>query len=73
MASIKGSNLYIDSMVFNFESWVEDEELDKLTKVALKKGIELNLNNQKYSKNQVCYCGSGKKYKRCHGKLNINI
>lgn len=26
--------------------------------------------NQKIGRNQPCPCGSGKKYKQCHGKLN---
>lgn len=54
-------------MVFNFESWVEDEELDKLTKVALKKGIELNLNNQKYSKTKFVIAEAVKSIKGVMG------
>ena len=25
---------------------------------------------RKLGRNEPCYCGSGKKYKQCHGKLN---
>lgn len=30
--------------------------------------IELDINPKKISRNDVCPCGSGKKYKQCHGK-----
>jgi preprotein translocase subunit SecA len=26
--------------------------------------------HEKIGRNDPCYCGSGKKYKQCHGKLN---
>jgi preprotein translocase subunit SecA len=27
-------------------------------------------NDQKLGRNELCYCGSGKKYKHCHGQIN---
>lgn len=30
--------------------------------------IELDINPKKISRNELCPCGSGKKYKQCHGK-----
>ena len=27
-------------------------------------------NEQKLGRNELCYCGSGKKYKHCHGQIN---
>jgi len=27
-------------------------------------------NEPKLGRNELCYCGSGKKYKHCHGQIN---
>ena len=27
-------------------------------------------NEQKLGRNELCYCGSGKKFKHCHGQIN---
>ncbi len=35
----------------------------------LKKTNKLNFSNKKMKRNEPCFCGSGKKYKHCHGSL----
>jgi preprotein translocase subunit SecA len=45
---------------------------------ALEEGVDLDValavapvrNEQKLGRNELCYCGSGKKYKHCHGQIN---
>ncbi|WP_205504850.1 SEC-C metal-binding domain-containing protein, partial [Pseudomonas viridiflava] len=27
-------------------------------------------NDQKLGRNELCWCGSGKKFKHCHGQIN---
>jgi hypothetical protein len=36
--------------------------------MILKDCLQLAMNYRDYSKNQVCFCGSGEKYKSCHLK-----
>lgn len=33
------------------------------------KVIQFKRNNKKIGRNEICYCGSGKKYKNCHGAI----
>ncbi|PXX73941.1 protein translocase subunit secA [Pseudomonas sp. LAMO17WK12:I10] len=45
---------------------------------ALEEGVDVDValasapvrNEQKLGRNELCYCGSGKKYKHCHGQIN---
>ena len=38
-------------------------------KKTLKKEVDQNKNFQKVGRNEKCPCGSGKKFKHCHGNL----
>jgi uncharacterized protein YchJ len=67
IASVLNSEKVIDALVFSKEPWQEDGELQNLVDIFLKPGITLSLTNKIPAKNAPCYCGSGKKYKRCHG------
>ena len=44
---------------------LEDNPLPKADRHRIIEPIKSN--QPKYSRNEPCYCGSGKKYKRCHG------
>ena len=68
LGCIAGSPNTIDAIAFNKQPWEEDKELEGLTKVALKQGIPMNLKDKKIGRNEPCFCGSGKKYKKCCGK-----
>ncbi|WP_409283902.1 preprotein translocase subunit SecA [Pseudomonas protegens] len=45
---------------------------------ALEEGVDVDValasapvrNEQKLGRNELCYCGSGKKFKHCHGQIN---
>ncbi|UCZ83822.1 preprotein translocase subunit SecA [Pseudomonas sp. L5B5] len=45
---------------------------------AMEEGVEVDValasapvrNEQKLGRNELCYCGSGKKFKHCHGQIN---
>lgn len=72
------SNMMYKEMVANFEKWMEEnkEKIEESSKSQisisnqnenLKLKIE-NFQSNKIGRNDPCYCGSGKKYKKCHGK-----
>ena len=46
----------------NLKVVIEREKEEKIKNTPL-------LNKQKISRNAPCTCGSGKKYKHCHGKV----
>ena len=54
----------ITSVLSNIEIQQEDQEISKQSPENKK----IN-NNIKISRNEICPCGSGKKYKHCHGKF----
>jgi len=41
----------------------EDDEID-----LLEPGITIRRSSPKVGRNEPCPCGSGKKYKKCHGR-----
>lgn len=68
LGSTTGSKNFVDAIAFNKDPWTEDKELEELTKVALKKSKPMNPAGKKMGRNERCFCGSGKKFKDCHGK-----
>jgi hypothetical protein len=67
LGSLSGSSEIIDSMAFNKQPWFEDHELGEFTEIALKSGVPMSIKTgKKLGRNEPCYCGSGKKYKKCH-------
>jgi len=68
LGSVAGSPNIVDAAAFNKQPWKEDNELEELTKIALKQGKPMNLKGEKIGRNEKCYCGSGKKFKKCCGK-----
>ena len=65
LGSIFGSPNLVDAIAFNKEPWKEDKELEEISKVALKKGIQIGHGGKKIGRNDLCYCGSGKRFKKC--------
>lgn len=55
--------------------WIPDQELDQLTRGAprpssLAQALDLLGRRRKIGRNDLCPCGSGKKYKKCHGNCS---
>ncbi len=50
------------ALAFSREPWEPDRELDELARVL----FQPDTKHKKIGRNQPCWCGSGKKYKRCH-------
>lgn len=53
---------------YSKEPWQPDPDLDHLAKVLLKPGRAIHASGRKLGRNEKCPCGSGLKFKRCHGK-----
>ncbi|WP_176523978.1 YecA family protein [Bacillus cereus] len=62
---ISFSKRHIDEFIYLREEESYDSEMEKLVEMSLKK-IQEPIN--KVGRNSLCPCGSGQKYKRCHGK-----
>lgn len=67
LGSIAESTNVIDGIVFGNEPWKHDSELEKVSKVALKFGERPKRDGKKIGRNDPCFCGSGKKLKKCCG------
>lgn len=67
LGSLAGSERLADVVVFNSEPWQEDATLDALVNENLGGGTMKRL-SPKVGRNDPCYCGSGLKFKRCHGR-----
>ena len=50
------------------ERWEYDEEFEQVVDDVLVIGKSLEGKRKKVGRNRACPCGSGQKYKRCHGK-----
>lgn len=57
----------IDSITFSKEPWKPDSKLEELASAMIRPG---QIIARKTGRNDPCYCGSGKKYKKCHYLTN---
>jgi hypothetical protein len=64
----RGSDRLIDFVAFSKEPWQPDAELDALAARYLRVGTQVRPANRNVGRNEPCPCGSGLKYKRCHGR-----
>ncbi len=71
------SNMMYKEMVANFDKWLEEnkEKFSKQESVNRNQETEnlvshssIDIKSHKLGRNDICYCGSGKKFKKCHGK-----
>ena len=70
LGSISGSPVTFDVFGYIKDPWQEDPEMDLLVDEIMGPGMLLNPDGSLPSKNRRCPCGSGRKFKRCHGMLN---
>lgn len=62
---IDKNNFITNDILFFRQEEVVNEELEHIVNNVLKGKI---IKNSKIGRNTQCPCGSGKKYKKCHGK-----
>ena len=70
LASIAGSQVSFDMFGYIKDPWQEDPQMDQLVEEFMLPGMPIHPDGTIPSKNRSCPCGSGKKFKRCHGKQN---
>ena len=63
----EGSSNMFDMVSYNDLPWEYDPEMEQKTSVLLKPAKVGLLDVRKISRNEKCPCGSGRKFKRCHG------
>ena len=68
LASCSDSSRAFDVIWYSKDAWRPNPESDKLAEMHLKPGQWVNANGRKVGRNASCPCGSGRKYKRCHGR-----
>ncbi|MEK7593347.1 MAG: preprotein translocase subunit SecA [Patescibacteria group bacterium] len=73
-------HMLFQQLLGNFEQWmkenkekfqqltIDNKQLTEKIKPNLISGQMSNVNGHKVGRNDPCPCGSGKKYKKCHGK-----
>lgn len=66
-SSAQSPNLF-ECLWYSKEEWCYDEIVERLSKYNLKKGRAIRTDGRKIGRNSPCPCGSGLKFKKCHGK-----
>ena len=56
----------VEMVAYNGDPWQPDPHLDKLARSTLKGGTARFRGGRKPGRNEPCFCGSGKKFKKCH-------
>jgi hypothetical protein len=67
LGCLGSSPALVDAMVFSQDPWQRDEELEKIIAHFPNRGTARKASGRKVGRNEPCPCGSGKKFKRCHG------
>ena len=73
LASIEGSQSSFDIFGYIKEPWQTDQKMDQLVDEFIVPGILLNPDGTKPSRTRRCPCGSGRKFKRCHGREDRSL
>ena len=68
LGSVEGSSELVDMFCYGKEPWEYDPDLDRLAKVFLTTRRVRTLEGKKIGRNSACPCGSGRKFKKCHGR-----
>ena len=73
LASIAGSQASFGIFGYIKEPWQKDPQMEKGVEHFIVPGIPLNPDGTRPSKNRRCPCGSGRKFKRCHGRQDSSL
>ena len=65
---VAGSAELVDMFFYSREIWQYDQAMERAANVVLKQGTSMRVDRRKVGRNDPCYCGSGVKFKRCHGR-----
>ena len=68
LASFAGSTVSFDIFGYMKGIWEYDPDMEQAAETVLRPGIAVGAHGKRLGRNQRCPCGSGKKFKRCHGR-----
>ena len=68
LGSIEGSEAFVDMFFYSREGWKFDSETERAARSILKHGTMIRGGGRKIGRNEPCFCDSGLKYKKCHGR-----
>ena len=68
LASFAGSPVRFDIFGYIRDPWQKDPEIGRWVEANLGPGIPVYPDGRKPGRNHDCPCGSGRKFKRCHGR-----
>lgn len=68
LASREGSLRAVDAVWYSKEPWQPDPTLDNLVEPLMDPRKAVNADGRRVGRNEPCPCGSGLKFKKCHGK-----
>ena len=68
LASFTDSPFQFDIFGYAKDQWREDPQMEQLVETRLVSRGPIDDDGETLSRNQKCWCGSGKKLKRCHGR-----
>ncbi len=66
LGAVIDSPPFVEFVAYSESPWQVNPELDRLARSMLKTGSARMPRGRKLGRNEPCWCGSGKKYKRCH-------
>lgn len=69
LASREGSLRAVDAVWYSKEPWQPDPTLDNLVEPLMDPRKAVNADGRRVGRNEPCPCGSGLKFKKCHGRL----
>ena len=65
LATRVGSARLVEAILYNKQPWEFNPRLEEATRILLPHGTEIINPHKKIGRNDPCYCGSGRKYKKC--------
>ena len=68
LAAFADSTVSFDIFGYIKGSWEYDPDMERIVESGLGPGIAVGVDGKKPGRNKPCPCGSGKKFKRCHGR-----
>ena len=68
LASLAESPVRFDIFGYIKGPWQKDPEMDRWVEKQLGPGIPVRPDGQRPGRNESCLCGSGRKFKNCHGR-----
>jgi preprotein translocase subunit SecA len=60
----------IENVIYSSPEGLSNTQASESVGIDFSESVDIYKNSQKPGRNEPCFCGSGRKFKFCHGKLN---